>query len=125
MPKLDLIIEYKSYYKVGKEPEIIEFGKAGCLSIAVKGEPGAEEFVSKVEVLYPLAYGIRKICKEQGNDFGVPKLEGLWWVMGSVPALEVFRSERCWKLLVRIPDFVTEEMMVTVQPEVARKKRIS
>ena len=75
MSKLDLIKEYKSYYKAGKEPEIVEFGEGGYLPIAGKGEPNAKEFQSKVEALYLLAYGIKKICKEQGNDFGVPKPE--------------------------------------------------
>lgn len=87
-----------------------------------KGEPAGEVFASKVEALYPLAYGIKKICKEQDNDFGVPKLEGLWWVEGDTPALEVPRSEWCWKLLIRMPEFITEEMMASVQPEVAKKK---
>ena len=30
MSKLDLIKEYKSYYKTGNEPGIVEFGAAGC-----------------------------------------------------------------------------------------------
>ena len=123
MPKLDLVKEYKAYYKAGKKPEIVEFGEANYLSIEGKGEPAGEVFVSKVEALYPLAYGIKKICKEQDNDFGVPKLEGLWWVEGNKPALEVPRSEWCWRLLIRMPGFVTEEMMASVQPEVAKKKK--
>lgn len=123
MPKLDLVKEYKSYYKAGKKPEIVEFGEANYLSLEGKGEPAGEVFVSKVEALYPLAYGIKKICKEQDNDFGVPKLEGLWWVEGNKPALEVPRSEWCWKLLIRMPEFVIEETMASVQPEVAKKKK--
>ena len=123
MSKLDLVREYKSYYKAGKKPEIVEFGEANYLAIEGKGEPAGEEFVSKVEALFPLAYGIKKICKEQENDFGVPKLEGLWWVEGNTPALEVPRSEWCWKLLIRMPEFVTSEMMLSVQPEVAKKKK--
>lgn len=122
MSKLDLVREYKSYYKAGKKPETVEFGEANYLAIEGKGEPAGEGFVSKVEALYPLAYGIKKICKEQENDFGVPKLEGLWWVEGNTPALEVPRSEWCWKLLIRMPEFVTSEMMLSVQPEVAKKK---
>ncbi len=95
---------------------------ANYLAIEGKGEPAGELFVSKVEALYPLAYGIKKICKEQDNDFGVPKLEGLWWVEGNIPALEIPRSEWHWKLLIRMPEFVTKEMMRSVQPEVATKK---
>ncbi len=123
MSKLDLIKEFKSYYKAGKQPEIVEFGELNYLTIDGKGEPAGKVFVSKVEALYPLAYGIKKICKEQENDFGVPKLEGLWWVEGNTPALEVPRSEWCWKLLIRMPEFVTKEMMISTQPEVAKKKK--
>ncbi len=123
MPKLDLIKKYKTYYKAGKKPEIVEFGEANYLSLEGKGEPGGEIFVSKVEALYPLAYGIKKVCKEQGSDFGVPKLEGLWWVESSSPALEVPRTEWYWKLLIRMPEFVTEEILTAVQPEVASKKK--
>ena len=123
MPKLDLVKEYKSYYKAGIKPQIVEFGEANYLSIEGKGEPAGEVFVSKVEALYPLAYGIKKTCKELDKDFGVPKLEGLWWVEGNKPALEVPRSEWCWKLLIRMPKFVTKKMMQFVQPEVAKKKK--
>ncbi len=123
MSKLDLAKEYKTYYKAGKEPAIVEFDEANYLSIEGKGEPAGELFVSKVEALYPLAYGIKKICKEQDKDFGVPKLEGLWWVEGNTPALEVPRNKWCWKLLIRMPEFVTIEMMQSVQPEVAKKKK--
>jgi hypothetical protein len=80
MSKLDLLKEYKSYYNAGKNPEIVEFDEANYLTIEGIGEPAGKMFVSKVEALYPLAYGIKKICKEQDKDFGVPKLEGLWWV---------------------------------------------
>ena len=123
MPKLDLLKEYKNYYKAGKKPEIQEFGEAAYLTIEGQGEPGGDIFTKKVEALYPLAYGIKKICKEQGNDFGVPKLEGLWWIEGNKPALEIPRSEWCWKLLIRMPEFVTKEMVESVQPEVAAKKK--
>ncbi len=123
MLKLDLVKAYRSYYKAGKKPEIVEFGEANFLSVEGKGEPAGKAFVSKIEALYPLAYGIKKICKEQNKDFGVPKLEGLWWVEGNKPALEVPRKEWLWKLLIRMPEFVTQEMMQSVQQEVATKKQ--
>jgi hypothetical protein len=104
MLKLDFAKEYKSYYKASKNPEVVEFGVAGYLSIRGKGEPAGEEFVNKVGALYPLAYGIKKICKEQGKDFGVPKLEGLWWVESDQPPLDVPRNEWHWRLLIRMPD---------------------
>jgi hypothetical protein len=123
MSKLDLLKEYKSYYNAGKKPEIVEFDEANYLTIEGIGEPAGKIFVSKVEALYPLAYGIKKICKEQDKDFGVPKLEGLWWVEGDTPAHEMPRSEWYWKLLIRMPEFVTKELILSVQPVVAKKKK--
>ena len=123
MSKLDLLKEHKSYYNAGKNPEIVEFDEANYLTIEGIGEPAGKMFVSKVEALYPLAYGIKKICKEQDKDFGVPKLEGLWWVEGDTPALEIPRSEWRWKLLIRMPEFITKELMFSVQPVVAKKKK--
>jgi len=69
MAKLDLAKEYKSYYKAGTKPEIVEFGAAKYFTIEGKGEPAGEVFTSKVEALYPLAYGIKKVCKDKGEDF--------------------------------------------------------
>ena len=123
MSKLDLLREYKSYYNAGKNPEIVEFDEANYLTIEGIGEPAGKMFVSKVEALYPLAYGIKKICKEQDKDFGVPKLEGLWWVEGDTPALEIPRSEWRWKLLIRMPEFITKELMFSAQLIVAKKKK--
>ncbi len=123
MSKLDLLKEYKSYYKAGRKPEIVEFGKVRYLTVKGKGEPAGKIFASKVEALYPLAYGIKKLCKEKGNDFGVPKLEGLWWVESDKPAPKVPRNEWCWKLLIRMPEFVTNAMVKSVQSEVAKKKK--
>ena len=122
--KLDLTKEYKTYYTAKTSPEVVEFGEISFLTIEGKGEPGGKEFTSKVEALYPLAYGVKNICKKQGKDFAVPKLEGLWWVESDRPPLEVPREEWYWKLLIRMPDFVTSEMVEKTKEEVFKKKRI-
>ena len=123
MAKLDLVKEYKAYYKAGAKPEIVEFDTVKYLAIEGKGKPADEVFTSRIEALYPLAYGIKKACKDKGNDFAVPKLEGLWWVESNKPALEVPRNEWCWKLLIRMPTFVSKEIMLSIQPEVLKKKK--
>jgi len=122
--KLDLTKEYKTYYTAKKTPEVVEFDEAQFLTIEGKGAPGGKEFTAKVEALYPLAYGVKKICKKRDKDFGVPKLEGLWWVESDKPALEVPREEWKWKLLIRMPEFVTSEYVEKIKPEVIKKKNI-
>ncbi|MEM2111383.1 MAG: GyrI-like domain-containing protein [Candidatus Bathyarchaeia archaeon] len=120
--KLDLIREYKTYYTAKTVPGIVEFGEIQFLTIEGKGEPAGEVFTKAVEALYPLAYGVKNISKKQGKDFAVPKLEGLWWVESDKPALEVPRGEWRWKLLIRMPDFVTSEMVEKAKEEVFKKK---
>lgn len=123
-PKLNLTKEYKTYYTAKTSPEVIEFDKIPFLTIEGKGEPGGKEFTKKVEALYPLAYGVKNICKKEGKDFGVPKLEGLWWVESDKPALEVHREDWRWKLLIRMPDFVTSEIVEKARDEVFKKEGI-
>ena len=122
--KLDLTKEYKTYYTAKKTPEVIEFNEAQFLTIEGKGAPGGIEFTAKVEALYSLAYGIKMPMKKEGKDFTVPKLEGLWWVESDKPPLEVPREEWKWKLLIRMPEFVTSEYVEKTKPEVIKKKNI-
>ena len=53
MPKLDLLKEYKNYYKAGKKPEIQEFGEVPYLTVDGQGEPGGEIFTKKVVFFGP------------------------------------------------------------------------
>jgi len=122
MSRLDLVKEFKSYYRANDKSVIVEFEKIPYLSIEGKGEPAGKVFTKAIEALYPLAYGVKKVCKSQGKDFGVPKLEGLWWVKSNKPALEVPRSEWYWKLLIRMPDFATSEIVKNAKEEVFKKK---
>jgi len=122
--KLDLVKKYKTYYTAKIIPEAVEFDEISYLAIGGKGEPAGKEFISKVEALYPLAYGVKNLCKKQGNDFVVPKLEGLWWVESDKPASEVPREEWRWELLIRLPDFVTSEIVEKAKKEVFKKKSI-
>lgn len=123
-PKLDLIKEYKTYYTAKTTPQLLEFEVARFLSIEGKGEPGGEEFTSKIGALYPLAFGVKNLCKKEGRDFSVPKSEGLWWVDSDKPFLEVPRKDWRWKLLIRLPDFVDILMVERAKNEVFKKKGI-
>jgi hypothetical protein len=107
--KLDLLKEYKQYYTSKPKPEVVEFGEVSYLALEGQGEPAGEAFVDAIGALYPLA-------------FGVPKLEGLWWVDSVKPALEVPREEWYWKLLIRMPEFVDAEMVEEARVVAFNKK---
>jgi hypothetical protein len=121
---IDLTKEDKKYYSAKTEPQFVEFTKLSYLAIEGKGEPAGKTFTEAVQALYPLAYDIKGVYKKDDRDFAVAKLEGLWWVKSNMPALEVPRSEWYWKLLIRLPDFVTFEIVENVKQEVIKKKGV-
>ncbi len=124
MSKIDLTKKYKEYYTAKITPQLVEFGESNFITIEGKGEPAGKLFTQAVEALYPLAYGIKNLSKKAGNDFAVAKLEGLWWVDSDKPALEVPRDEWRWKLLIRLPDFISSEIVAKAKEEVIKKKKV-
>jgi hypothetical protein len=132
MEKLDLTRKYKAYYAAKREPTVVEFPEARYLAIEGKGDPNSETFAQKIQTLYPVAYGVKFLCKTKNKDFVVPKLEGLWWfdekylsqVTLSEAPQRIPRSEWYWKLMVRMPDFVTSTMVRKVVETVLVKKNL-
>jgi hypothetical protein len=133
MDKLDLTKKYKSYYTAKTKPELVEVEKAQFLSITGKGDPSDQLFAEKIQALYATAYTIKFMLKEKGKDFTVARLEGLWWfddqqygglTMSEAPK-KVPRSEWEYRLLLRMPDFVTRQLAETVAQAVITKKGIA
>ena len=120
--KLDLTKADPAYYMAKQQPAIVEFGRAPYLMLDGHGALAGAAFTQKTEALYQLAYGIKSVCKAQGSDFVVPKLEGLWWVEGERDAMNVPRDEWRWRLLIRMPDFVSQEIFATAQRATAASK---
>lgn len=117
MEKIDLTKEFKTYYSAKSEPEIVHLAKAQYLSIQGKGDPSDKDFAQKIQALYPVAYALKFAFKARDKDFVVAKLEGLWWydesryrhaTIDNAPQT-IPRSEWEYRLLIRIPDFVTRQ----------------
>lgn len=130
MEKSDLTKLYKSYYSATETPKIVTFEKIQYLSILGKGDPSLKGFSDAIEALYATAYAIKFIYKALKNDFVVPKLEGLWWydeelhkglTIDEAPK-KVNRSEWEYRLMIRMPDFVTAEVIEQMVANTAAKK---
>lgn len=115
MEKLDLTKTYKSYYKASARPEIVDIEPAQFIAITGQGDPDQKEYAANLQALYSVAYAIKFHFKDAGKDFVVAKLEGQWWFdtekyknipMSETPA-KVPRKEWFYRLLIRMPDFVT------------------
>lgn len=125
MEKLDLKKKYKAYYSATKTPALIDVPPFMCLAITGQGEPAGESFNNKIEALYSLAYGIKKLYKLQSKDFTVPPMGALWWLNGSKSILEVHPSEWNWKLLIHLPDFIKSKTVEQAMAEVLKKKKLN
>jgi hypothetical protein len=133
MEKLDLTKLYKSYYTAKSKPMLVTIEPAQYLSIAGKGDPSSEEFADRVEALYGTAYTVKFMSKANGKDFVVAKLEGLWWFdetqygdisMSEAPT-RIPRSEWCYRLLIRMPEFITKELVQeAIETLIAKKKNL-
>ncbi len=133
MEKLDLAKKYKPYYTAKVKPEEVVFEEARFLSITGSGDPSGTEFANNVQALYAVAYSVKFISKAEGNDFVVPKLEGLWWFdeekykgisMYEAPTA-VSRKEWQYTLLLRIPDMVKPADITNAIESVIVKKQLN
>jgi hypothetical protein len=108
--KLDLFKLHKDQYKAKAKPHFLTVPEIPYLTIEGSGNPNSKQFEQKVGAMYGAAYTMKFSSKiEQGRDYVVAKLEGLWWGVGLTdnPTPEEYDKFE-WKLLIRLPDFITE-----------------
>ncbi len=133
MNKLDLTKQYKSYYSAKTKPELVYIEAAQYLSITGKGDPSSAAFQQDIQALYSVAYAIKFMCKEGGNDFTVAKLEGDWWydeqlyagISGEDTPSKIPRSEWLYRLMIRLPEFVQSNQIEKAQKTAIEKKGIA
>jgi hypothetical protein len=106
--KVDVYEVLRHEYVTPKAPVLVDVSRGTYLAIAGRGEPGGVAFTTAVGALYNVAFTVKMARKFAGNDFTVSKLEGLWWAnRGKGHFLDQPRSTWAWRVLIRVPDFVT------------------
>lgn len=127
--------EYKKHekelYGVSRKPSLITVPAQRFVMISGKGDPNQEDFAQRVGVLYPLAYAIKTRHKnhciqhpEQAEaypcqDYTVYPLEGLWSSETKDPT---DKSKFIYTIMIRQPDFVTQDMFEEALAAVRQKK---
>lgn len=122
--------EYKELYQPKTKPSIVDVPEMLFIAVDGSGDPNTSpEYQRAVETLYGLSYAI-KMSPKSGHaiegffDYVVPPLEGLWW--GGDIDLETMtitdKSKFSWRMMIRQPEFVTEEVFAWAQETLAKKK---
>jgi len=125
MDKLDLRKELKRFYTAKRKPQVIDVPPGRFLSYEGRGAPEGEAYAAAMEALYGLSYTLKFRCKDEGRDFTVMALEGLWW--WDDPAAFILtdatpREEWNWKSMIRQPDFITGELVEEARTQVREKR---
>lgn len=125
MNKLDLKQQFKHLYQPSpKQVTVVDVPPLNFLMIDGAGDPNtAAGYKQAVEALYSLAYKLKFAAKkEQGIDYAVMPLEGLWWT----PDMATFSVENkdawLWTMMILQPDFINAEQVELARADIARKK---
>lgn len=105
----------KEIYLPKTGPSIINVPKMNYFTLKGKGNPNSELFKESVEALYALSYAIRMMPRkgihpEGYFEYTVFPLEGVWDLDEEGRQMDFLDKNRLvYKIMIRQPDFVTEE----------------
>lgn len=123
--KLDLYETNKADYATPRDPILLRIARAEYLVIAGSGTPGGEVFEQAIGALYSVAYTIKMASKFAGRDYGIAKLEGLWWVDSGCSLMTEPKDRWSWRLLIRTPDFIGGPELEDARRKLAAKGKDS
>jgi hypothetical protein len=106
MEKVELVKRFRELYTAGRKVNEVTAEKGVFLCVDGGSEPGGREFEKAIGLLYTAAYTLKSLLKKSGKlNYTVSKLECLWTSdLHNAPM-----SEWHWRLMIRIPDEVTND----------------
>lgn len=116
----------KFIYGPKKKPQLVNIPTFKFFTLAGKGDPNDAFFAEHIQCLYSLSYAMKmQWKKENGLDYAVYPLEGVWALPVSEPQNnnEVLdKKNLIYTLMIRQPDFVLEEYATDIIEKVKIKK---
>ena len=111
--KIDYKKTQKEFYQPNaKDPVIIDVPEMQFLMIDGMGSPGdSQEYQDALSVLYPISFRTKFLSKAKSKDYVVPPLEGLWWADDMNDFTEGNRDKWKWTMMIRQPDWITQDMI--------------
>ena len=133
--KLEWRKHEKEIYNIKKVPILLDVCTQNFIMIDGKGNPNDEEFSEKVSALFSLAYAIKMDYKKSHHvkdtdeiaDYVVYPLEGIWKVSQDNSTKnncynEFDKNNLEYTIMIRQPDFITEDDFKSAADKVAKKK---
>lgn len=116
----------KELYGAKKTPTLITVPKQSYIMISGSGNPNDQDFSNKVASLFSLAYAIKMgykaaatMSNNEVHDFSVYPLEGVWDLKRGD---KLIKEELEYTIMIRQPDFITQNMVFSALARVKTKK---
>jgi len=123
--------EYKELYQPKIMPAVVDVGEMQFVAVEGRGNPNDENgaYQQTIPLLYAIQYTIKMSKKGSYTpdgyfDYVVPPLEGFWWLENSEDFSIRDKSRYCWLSVIRLPEFVDENVFEWACKEVSKKKKI-
>ena len=130
--------EYREFYMPPKKPQLVEIPPMNFIAVKGEGDPNEEggAYQRAIGLLYGIAFTIKMSYKGTYKIDGyfpyvVPPLEGLWRqdngsadVLRRSGGIDFSRKQDFqWISMIRLPEFVTEEVFGWAVKEASEKKK--
>lgn len=120
--RIDLFREHRDEYVTSRDPRLVTVGSGTYLTVTGRSAPGSAEFQRAIGTLYGCAYTIKFENKRRHRrDFRVGTLEALWWTTRQNGLIASPDATWRWKLLMRVPGFVTTRSVAGALAALAAK----
>jgi len=122
----------KDFYVPKKKPAKVTIPQFKFFTISGEGNPNSDSFPDYIEVLYAISYAV-KMSPKKGNaptgyfDYTVYPLEGVWDLNEEAKKNydgTLNKDDLIFKLMIRQPDFVTDEFASKIIEQVKEKKKL-
>lgn len=121
---------YKEFYLPPRTPGIVTVPAMNFLAVRGQGDPNEQDGAYKqaLGMLYTVAFTIKMSKLDRHKlksyfDYVMPPLEGLWWQEGVQGVNYACKKDFQWISLIRLPEFVTKEVLDWAIREATEKKR--
>ena len=129
MIKIDFKKTDKEFYQAKGQPTEVHIPTMKFLVAHGKGNPNNEngEFKNAVKALYGITFTIKMSYKKNYEisgyfDYVAPPLEGYWWVENVEGFTYDNKDLAMWKVCLRVPDYVNEDIFRWACEQVLKKK---
>jgi hypothetical protein len=124
--KVDFKKDFKELYAPATKPQIITVPRIKFAVIDGQGDPNGADFAKAIEALYAFSYAVKMSYRSLDvppgyYDYKVFPLEGVWDLMDKGQPI-TDKSNYQYQIMIRQPDFVTDQLAVRFIAETSKKK---